>query len=143
MTCEEHAASDRRAIANNTEAAYGWLLTRAIPLVVPTRVCHGIEMIMSDADATMGAVITDCCRSSSVFPNAIYCFCVYHFERNCFQEFGVGARRFGLKKSTCTRKKGGVYEWGHDSRRDLGRFRTFSRALDRPAPLPPLAVAIA
>ena len=38
----------RSWIPNNTEAAYGWLLTRAIPLVVPAVIRHGIEMLQEE-----------------------------------------------------------------------------------------------
>ena len=71
------------------------LLTRAIPLLVPQAIRDKVEMVMSDADATMGAVITEACRKGGVFPNAFHAFCVYHFERNFFQEFGCNSRRLG------------------------------------------------
>jgi hypothetical protein len=109
----------RSWIPNQTEAAYAWLLTRALPLLIPVVVLQKIQVIMSDADATMGSVITGCCGSGKYFPHAIHCFCVYHFERNFFQEFGVGCKSFGLQRSRTTRRKGGNIEWGHHWQKEL------------------------
>ena len=52
----------RSWIPNQTEASYAWLMTTALPLLVSADIRCGIEMIMSDADATMGSVITECCK---------------------------------------------------------------------------------
>lgn len=109
----------RSWIPNQTEASYAWLITRAIPLLIHSNILKKIEVIMSDADATMGAVITGCCGHGKIFPKAMHCFCVYHFERNFFQEFGVGSRHLGLKKSSMSRRKGGDIEWGHSWQKEL------------------------
>jgi hypothetical protein len=109
----------RSWIPNQTEAAYAWLITRAVPLLVPSSIRKKVEVIMSDADAAMGAVIDGCCGDGQKFPKAIHCFCVYHFERNFFQEFGVGSKHYGLKKSCTSRRKGGNTEWGHAWQKEL------------------------
>jgi len=91
----------------------------SVPLLVPSSIRKKVEVIMSDADAAMGAVIDGCCGDGQKFPKAIHCFCVYHFERNFFQEFGVGSKHYGLKKSCTSRRKGGNTEWGHAWQKEL------------------------
>jgi hypothetical protein len=87
----------------------GWILTRGIPLLIPEHVRASIQVLMSDADPSMGAVTRDCCRPTGSFPNADHELCVYHMERIVFAEFGVGASitQFDLQKSTMTRGKRG------------------------------------
>jgi hypothetical protein len=72
-------------------------------------------MVMSDADATMGAVITECCRDGGIFPNASVCSIL----KGIFQEFGCNSRRLGLRQSRTSRRKGGEVIWGHDWQRQL------------------------
>ena len=100
-----NAVMFRSWIPNDTADTYYWLLNIAMPSLVPPSVLRSIRMVMSDDCATMGPIIQDICGPGNLLPNAVVRICVYHLERNFFQDFGVGARRFLLKSSTTTKKK--------------------------------------
>ena len=103
----------RTWIPNQTRDAYTWLVSTAIPLLVPADVLNLIQAIMSDDCQTFGPLLRSQCVAGGVFPNAMSLSCVYHLERNFFEEFGTGGKKLGLGVSTMQRKKGGVIQWAH------------------------------
>lgn len=109
----------RTWIPNQTRDAYTWLLSTALPSLVPQDVLNLIEVIMSDDCQTFGPLLRSQCVTGCIFPNAMSLSCVYHLERNFFEEFGIGGKKLGLGASTLQRKKGGVVTWAHSWQQDL------------------------
>jgi hypothetical protein len=104
----------RAWLPNNTEDAYAWMLNTAIKILFKPEFLARVKFVMSDNCHTMGPVLEDACQQGETFPNAAAFICVYHLERNFFQEFGVSSRgRWQLKPSRMRKKKGGTIDWAY------------------------------
>jgi hypothetical protein len=96
----------RSWLPNNTEDSYSWLMNIAIKLIFKPSFLARIRFVMSDICHTMGPVLEDACQTGESFPNAVSIICVYHIERNFFQEFGIASRgRWQLRPSSMRKKR--------------------------------------
>ncbi len=109
----------RTWIPNQTRDSYTWLVSTALPTLVPQWILDNIQIIMSDDCQTFGPLLRSQCVPEGTFPNAISLSCVYHIERNFFEAFGIGGRKLGLGVSSMQRKKGGEITWAHSWQGDL------------------------
>jgi hypothetical protein len=104
----------RSWLPNNTEDSYSWLMNTAIKLIFKPSFLARVRFVMSDNCHTMGPVLEDACQTGESFPNAVSFICVYHIERNFFQEFGIASHgRWQLKPSSMRKKKGGTIDWAY------------------------------
>ena len=98
----------RTWIPNQTRDSYTWLVSTALPMLVPQNILTNIEVIMSDDCQTFGPLLRSQCVRGGVFPNAMSLSCVYHIERNFFEAFGSGGKKMGLGHATEERGRNNV-----------------------------------
>jgi hypothetical protein len=95
----------RSWIPNQTDVAYEWLTTIALPAVVPRRILAEVQAIFTDDDQVVNTGLEIVMAATECFSDADSYICVYHIVRNFHQEFGQGSKT--------KYRKGGTIEWLH------------------------------
>ena len=95
----------RSWIPNQTDVAYEWLTTIALPALVPRRILGEVQAIFTDDDQVVNTGLEIVMAKTECFSDADSYICVYHIVRNFHQEFGQGSKT--------KYRKGGRIEWLH------------------------------
>ena len=92
-------------IPNQTDAAYEWMTTIALPALVPLSILQQVQAVFTDDDKVVNNGLKLLMSANECFCDADHYICTYHIVRNFHKEFGQGSRtQF---------RKGGKYEWQH------------------------------
>ena len=92
-------------IPNQTDTAYMWMTTIALPALVPVRILKQVQSIFTDDDKVVNSGIKLLLGKDECFSDAEAYICGYHIVRNFHQEFGMGSKT--------KHKKGGAIQWLH------------------------------
>lgn len=96
----------RSWIPNQTDTAYAWMSTIAIPAVIPVNILQSVQSVFTDDDQVFSNAFEMLLEEGECFCNAEAYICTYHIVRNFHQDFGRGC-------TTTHRKSGGRINWNH------------------------------
>ena len=95
----------RSWIPNQTDTAYMWLTTIALPSLVPIRILKQVQSLFTDDDKVVNSGLKLLLDKDECFSDAEAYICGYHIVRNFHQEFGMGSKT--------KHRKGGAIQWIH------------------------------